>query len=49
MAIHSKEDVQDNLMDGVYASTFLSISMPKHKIPELFQEAPSPMPADPEA
>jgi glutamate decarboxylase len=34
MALHSKNDVRDNLLDDVYASTDLSISMPKYKIPE---------------
>jgi glutamate/tyrosine decarboxylase-like PLP-dependent enzyme len=34
MAIHSREDVRDDLLEDVYASTGLSISMPKHKIPE---------------
>ena len=34
MALHSREDVRDDLLDDVYASTDLSISMPKYKIPE---------------
>jgi glutamate decarboxylase len=34
MALHWKNDVRDDLLDDVYASTDLSVSMPKYKIPE---------------
>ena len=34
MALHWKNDVRDDLLDDVYASTDLSVSMPKYKIPD---------------
>lgn len=32
--LHSKDDVRSNLLDDIYASSDLSINMPKYKIPE---------------
>lgn len=34
MALHSKDDIRDRLFDDVYASTDLSVVMPKYKMPE---------------
>ena len=34
MPLHCKDDVCDNLLDDVYASQDLSISMPKYRFPE---------------
>jgi glutamate decarboxylase len=34
MALHSKDDVRDDLLDDVYGSADLSIGMPKYKLPE---------------
>jgi glutamate decarboxylase len=34
MALHEKDNVRDTLLDDVYASTDLSVSMPKYKVPE---------------
>ncbi|WP_255644225.1 pyridoxal-dependent decarboxylase [Mesopusillimonas faecipullorum] len=34
MALHAKNAVRDDLLDDVYASTDLSVSMPKYKFPE---------------
>ena len=34
MALHEKEGVRDSLLDDVYASTDLSVVMPKYRIPE---------------
>ena len=34
MALHQKETVKDNLLDDIYASTDLSVRMPKYKFPE---------------
>ncbi len=34
MAVHSKKDIRDNLFDDIYASSNLSASMPKYKLPE---------------
>ena len=33
MALHEKDKVRDSLLDDVYASTDLSVSMPKYKFP----------------
>lgn len=34
MALHSKDDIRDRQFDDVYASTDLSVVMPKYKMPE---------------
>ena len=34
MALHEKDNVRDNLLDDVYASTDLSVSLPKYKFPK---------------
>lgn len=34
MPLHAKEDIRDDLYSDVYASTDLSVSMPKYKMPE---------------
>ena len=34
MALHEKNKVKDNLLDDVYASSDLSVAMPKYKMPE---------------
>ena len=34
MALHSKDDVREDLLDDIYASADLSVSMPKYKFPE---------------
>ena len=34
MALHCKDDIRDDLLADVYASTDLSVSMPKYKIPQ---------------
>ena len=34
MPLHEKDNVRENLLDDVYASTDLSVAMPKYKIPE---------------
>ncbi len=34
MALHQKETVKENLLDDIYASTDLSVRMPKYKFPE---------------
>ncbi len=34
MALHSKDDIREELLDNVYASADLSVVMPKYKIPE---------------
>jgi glutamate decarboxylase len=34
MALHQKDHVRENLLDDIYASTDLSVTMPKYKIPE---------------
>ena len=34
MALHDKDKVRDNVLDDVYASTDLSVVMPKYKMPE---------------
>jgi len=34
MALHEKEDIRENLLDHGYASTDLSIRMPKYRFPE---------------
>ncbi|WP_419534183.1 glutamate decarboxylase [Endozoicomonas sp.] len=38
MPLHYHDDILDNLVDDVYASSDLSISMPKYKMPEKQQE-----------
>ncbi len=38
MALHSKDDVRDRLFDDVYASTDLSVVMPKYKMPDNEQD-----------
>ncbi len=38
MPLHYRDDILDNLVDDVYASSDLSISMPKYKMPERQQE-----------
>lgn len=37
MALHERETVRDNLLDDVYASSDLSIRMPKYRFPETEQ------------
>jgi len=39
MALHEKDKVRDNLLDDVYASADLSVSMPKYVFPEKEHEA----------
>lgn len=34
MALHEKKKIKDNLLDDVYASSDLSVVMPKYKMPE---------------
>ncbi len=34
MALHEKDKVRENLLDDVYASSDLSVVMPKYKMPE---------------
>ena len=34
MALHSKDDVREGLLDDIYASADLSVSMPKYRFPE---------------
>ena len=34
MALHGKDDVRAELLDDIYASTDLSVAMPKHRLPE---------------
>ncbi|WP_255416210.1 pyridoxal-dependent decarboxylase [Pusillimonas sp. NJUB218] len=34
MRLHAKEDIRDDLFSDVYASTDISVSMPKYKMPE---------------
>ncbi len=34
MALHQKDKIRDNLLDDIYASQDLSVSMPKYKFPE---------------
>ncbi|MGN5537368.1 glutamate decarboxylase [Alcaligenes sp. Lyrl_28] len=34
MPLHAKDDIRNDLLDDVYASTDLSVSMPKYKMPE---------------
>jgi len=34
MALHKRDDVREDLLDDVYASADLSVSMPKYKFPE---------------
>lgn len=34
MPLHAKENIKDTIMDDVYASTDLSVSMPKYKFPD---------------
>ena len=34
MALHEKDKIKDNLLDDVYASSDLSVVMPKYKMPE---------------
>ncbi len=34
MALHDKDSVRDNLLDDVYASADLAVSMPKYRFPE---------------
>src|SRR5690625_1810844 len=38
MALHDKKSIEDQISDDVYASTDLSVSLPKYKIPETEQE-----------
>ena len=38
MSLHDKDSVRDNLLDDVYASADLSVSMPKYKIPDTEQD-----------
>ncbi len=38
MPLHYHDDILDNLVDDVYASSDLSVSMPKYKMPEKQQE-----------
>ncbi|MFK0569818.1 glutamate decarboxylase [Endozoicomonas sp.] len=38
MPLHYRDDILDNLIDDVYASSDLSVSMPKYKMPEKQQE-----------
>ncbi|WP_419831289.1 glutamate decarboxylase [Endozoicomonas atrinae] len=38
MPLHYRDDILDNLVDDVYASSDLSVSMPKYKMPEKQQE-----------
>jgi len=37
MALHEKDTVRTNLLDDLYASTDLSVRMPKYKFPEVEQ------------
>ena len=34
MALHEKSTIRETLLDDVYASSDLSVSMPKYKMPE---------------
>ena len=34
MALHEKDKVRENLLDDVFASTDLSVVMPKYKMPK---------------
>ena len=34
MPLHQKDTVRGNLLDDIYASADLSVSMPKYKIPD---------------
>ena len=34
MALHEKDSVREKLLDDVYASSDLSVSMPKYKFPK---------------
>ena len=34
MPLHAKDNVRDGLLDDVYSSKDLSVSMPKYKMPE---------------
>ena len=34
MALHKREDIRDELMDDIYASTDLSVTFPKFKFPK---------------
>lgn len=34
MALHHKNTVRDDLLDDVYSSADLAVSMPKYKMPE---------------
>ncbi|WP_257282908.1 glutamate decarboxylase [Endozoicomonas sp. SESOKO1] len=38
MPLHYRDDILDNLVDDIYASSDLSVSMPKYKMPEKQQE-----------
>ena len=35
MPLHAKDDIRNDLLDDIYASTDLSVAMPKYKIPEI--------------
>ncbi len=39
MAIHEKDTIKDNLLDDIFASSDLSVSMPKYKFPDDEHEA----------
>ncbi len=34
MALHSKDEIREELLDDIYASADLSVVMPKYRMPE---------------